>query len=490
MKRLIVLLLLFSSLFLIAANGGEEKKEASTTGVTNLRIYAQGLAPREQLESERVTPPQYLWALRDEYQALHPDVTIEFIPEIATGYEEWFMTQMTGGTAPDTVWIQRSYVNRDYKKGWLSDLTDELAKPNPYAPSYDNWYDVFQPQVIESGRAPDDRIYMITGDIVGTGIFYNKDLFKKAGIKSEPTTWKEFLEAQKKLKAIRVIPFSTSMDMSGPGRMYGSWFFREIQDVMYNAKFEDIKQGKVVRTWKPGEAINTIDMVNAILDGRYAATQPEFKETLRIIKDWSQYWPEGFQSYPDDNILDSWLQGESAMGWFGSWVTKSVNSDPIRDFEWGVLEEIPTITKDTSPFGGAGFPVMGGVGGAFQYAIPEATKDRGTFEQTVDWMMFMTEPRNLVETLNDHGGFAPGVRDTTGAMEQLGVYTKMMEKYGTEVIEPIDSMLTREFLDEFFVLLQLYLIDQQDLDTTCELIQEEMVVAAERLIQENPDWRK
>ncbi|MCQ4657126.1 extracellular solute-binding protein, partial [Enterococcus faecium] len=33
------------------------------------------------------------------------------------------------------------------------------------------------------------------------GVYYNKDLFEKAGVKEFPETWTEFLDAIKKLKA-------------------------------------------------------------------------------------------------------------------------------------------------------------------------------------------------------------------------------------------------------------------------------------------------
>ena len=40
------------------------------------------------------------------------------------------------------------------------------------------------------------------------GLFYRKDLFAKVGIKGEPATWAEFLDACKKLKAAGIAPIS------------------------------------------------------------------------------------------------------------------------------------------------------------------------------------------------------------------------------------------------------------------------------------------
>lgn len=486
MKRialLLCMLLIVSSLVFSGAQG-----EASGEKTT-VRMYAQGLTPRERLESDRVDPPQAMWEVQKEYEQLNPNVQLEFLENLPSGYMEWFTTQMTGGTAPEIVWYQRGFIQRDYQKGWIASLSNELDNTaNPYTPGNKKWYDAFQEPVIESGRAPNDEIYMITGDIVGTGIFYNKDIFAEVGI-DVPETWKDFMQVQAKVKAAGYIPFTISMALGGGIELWGSWTTRELQDVFYNDKMEYLKGGEVERTWKPGQNLPTKDMVDAIKDGRYSAKDEEFKEIFRFMKEWSQYWPEGYWALPSADVFPQWIQGKAAMGWFGSWMNKPINFDPLREFEWGVFEKLPTITKESSQFGGALFPAMAGVGGVFQYAIAEqTTTDNGNFAETVDWMKYITNPETLITLLNDHGGFAPGTKVTTGADPTLSIYTDQMVKYGTERIEPFDSMLTREFYDNFWKLIQEYLADQIDIEELTDEIQEEMVRGADQLLAENPDW--
>ena len=153
-------------------------------------------------------------------------------------------------------------------------------------------------------------------------------------------------------------------------------------------------------------------------------------------------------------------------------MNKAVLNDPLIEFEYGVLPKIPTITEETSEFGGIDFPAMGGVGGVFQYAIAAESEKRGVLNETIDWMRFITAPKNLIGLLNDHGGFAPGVVDTTG----------------TERMEPFDSMLTREFVDIMWNQLQQFLAGQIDIEAMANKMQEEMVKAAEGLAAEHPDW--
>lgn len=151
-KRVVILFMLISFILVSSSSFSAEKKV--------VKMYAQALTPRERLEADRWDPPQYMWKLEESYEKLHPDVDIQFLPEIPTGYEEWLVTQMTGGTSPEIVWYQRGYIARDYRKGWFVNLTPYLNQPNPYVKGNKKWIDIFQPPVIASGAAPDGNIYI------------------------------------------------------------------------------------------------------------------------------------------------------------------------------------------------------------------------------------------------------------------------------------------------------------------------------------------
>ena len=222
--------------------------------------------------------------------------------------------------------------------------------------------------------------------------------------------------------------------------------------------------------------------------GLYSAEDPEWKEMLKILKDWTAYFPEGFWATPPDDVYRLWSEGKAATAWLGSWMNKPVRNDPLVTFEWGILPKIPTITEESSPFGGIDFPAMAGVGGVFQYALASEAEARGTLDSTIDWMRFICAPKNLITLLNDHGGFAPGTVDTTGADPSLSVYTDMLVNAGAERIEPFDSMLTREFVDTMWTDLQQFLAGQTTLDEMAAKTAAEMKAAAEQLLAEHPDW--
>ncbi|MBA7704232.1 hypothetical protein ES703_113034 [subsurface metagenome] len=116
-----------------------------------IRCFVQAYTPRERMEADRWDPPQYYWKLEQEYEKLHPDIDIQFLKPIVGEYEAWFVTQMTGETAPETLWRHIGAAKADYVKGWYLDFTPYLEKPNPYVEGNDHWKDIFIPAVSETG---------------------------------------------------------------------------------------------------------------------------------------------------------------------------------------------------------------------------------------------------------------------------------------------------------------------------------------------------
>ena len=450
--------------------------------------YAQGLTPRERLETDRWDPAMALWEIEDAYKEMHPDVDLEFVESVSTGYDEWMVTQLTAGTAPEILWYQRGWIARDYEKGWFNNLDPYLNQPSPYADGYDSWKDTFQGPVIASGTAPDGHIYLLTGDLVGTGFFYNKSRFDEVGV-SVPDIWSDYDGVQNALRDAGTIPFSVSYHLEGGTPLYGSWTTRVFQDVLYDHKMTQISGGpEVERTWKPGENLQPPAMVRAIRDGNYAATDPEWQEMLRLMKDWSAHYPDGFWALPTSDVFRLWSEGDAAVAWLGSWMNKPVRNDPLIDFEWGIFPKMPTVTQESSQYGGLGFPAMAGVGGVFQYITTTVAEERGVLDDTVDWLRFLSSPPMLIKVLNDHGGFAPGVKDTTGADPSLSVYTDMLVNFGAERIEPFDSMLTREFVDAMWRNLQQFMAGELTVDEMSSTMQREMELASQQLLNEHPDW--
>jgi hypothetical protein len=69
--------------------------------------------------------------IADSFMAMYPNVTLEYCYTKVVDSYEWWVTQLAGGTAPAIGFL----VNEFY---WRSDITEDLEKPNPFAPQYAN----------------------------------------------------------------------------------------------------------------------------------------------------------------------------------------------------------------------------------------------------------------------------------------------------------------------------------------------------------------
>ena len=293
-----------------------------------IRMYAGPYTPRARTQSDRWDPPSYFNTLAEEYKHLHPNVTIEFLPEIKPDdrFDTWLLTQYQAGRGPDVGNQLFSDVNRHYLKGWYVNLKPYLELPNPYVPGNKRWADIFQPGVIATGTAPDGEMYVLPTGVVGTAIYYNKEIFARAGV-DVPATWTEFMEVQRKIQAIGRIPFAFHM----AGAKYATnWSLRVIQDMILDSKLSEIKgsDAPVERTMIEGEGVSQKELVAAILKGTYSAKDPQWQEQLRLLKEWSAYWGPGYLSLDPDGAYRLFVTGQAAMLYDNSSKIKVLESDP------------------------------------------------------------------------------------------------------------------------------------------------------------------
>lgn len=89
------------------------------------------------------------------------------------------------------------------------EMSGLFAKPNPILGGK-TYNDVANPALIKSISqfAPDGKLHGVPYSPSLVAIYYNKDLFKKAGITNEPKTWTELMDVCQKLKDAGITPFS------------------------------------------------------------------------------------------------------------------------------------------------------------------------------------------------------------------------------------------------------------------------------------------
>jgi raffinose/stachyose/melibiose transport system substrate-binding protein len=148
-------------------------------------------------------PGKTMWQkYANDYVALHPNVTINITVLENQSFKDKLTTVMQSGNPPD---IFQSWGGGTMKAfteaGMTKDITPDLDADGGA------WRNSFAPGAL-AVYSKDGRNYGVPWDMGMVGVWYNKDLFAKAGITGVPTTWTAFMEDIAKLKAAGIIPIS------------------------------------------------------------------------------------------------------------------------------------------------------------------------------------------------------------------------------------------------------------------------------------------
>ena len=219
-----------------------------------------------------------------------------------------------------------SYINA----GYIADLTDAMN---------DGWKDVFFEKSLVQNSFPEGNewnvkpgIYGVPLDVSTLMIYYNKDLFKQAGLDPEnpPTTWADFIEAGKKLRAAGIQPF-----VSGFGE---SWLIGSFASSYQWSLFG--KQG----------IIDTIEGKIPYTDNRWLKIFKLFEE----MKD-NKMFASGIVTMVNKDAERTFAIGKAAMALNGSWgvnVYKSMN--PNLNYDIMYPPSLPDAKYPLLVFGGDG----------------------------------------------------------------------------------------------------------------------------------------
>jgi len=130
--------------------------------------------------------------LLDQFHQLHPNIKVDPATVPAEGATDLLTTQIAGGTAPDTVYMDQGAVTDFASRNALANLDDYIAKSK--AVVADDYVEAFR-----SAVTFENSLYGLPIDGETTGLFYRTDLFAAAGVDKAPTTWDEFRAAAEKL---------------------------------------------------------------------------------------------------------------------------------------------------------------------------------------------------------------------------------------------------------------------------------------------------
>lgn len=134
-------------------------------------------------------------ALADAYCKENPDISIEIQMTPYRSNEYWTKLEAgaMGGTAPDVFWINNLHVGSYQEGGILADLTDAASELDMKS---------HFPNMLVDMYTIDEKIYAIPKDLGVRAMWYNKELFDKAGIDypTDDWTWADFKKAAADMK--------------------------------------------------------------------------------------------------------------------------------------------------------------------------------------------------------------------------------------------------------------------------------------------------
>ncbi|GAA2638649.1 extracellular solute-binding protein [Streptomyces vastus] len=159
-------------------------------------------------------PAKKLWAQRaKEFEAAHPDVKIKIVTLENEAYKSKMTAQTASGKLPDIFHTWGGGVlKQQIDAGLVEDLTDKVS----------SWTKDFLPASVAPFRL-DDKMYAVPFDVGMVGFWYNKALFKQAGIDTPPTTWSGYLDAVKALKDEGITPIALAGKEKWPGMYYWAY---------------------------------------------------------------------------------------------------------------------------------------------------------------------------------------------------------------------------------------------------------------------------
>lgn len=177
----------FAAILLLLTTGGsmlaQSSPQPSAEKIT-LKVWIAGEPGTVNAQTE----------LLDQYQQLHPNVTIEKTFQGTELTNPSLLPALGSGSGPD-LWAGGT------GPGQPASIIDAGYALNlaPYYFQY-GWDKVIPPTVVDY-TSSDGKLWAVGDSVETTMFFYNKPAFEKAGITSVPTTYDELTAACDKLKA-------------------------------------------------------------------------------------------------------------------------------------------------------------------------------------------------------------------------------------------------------------------------------------------------
>jgi multiple sugar transport system substrate-binding protein len=230
------------------------------SGSKTLTIAYQKFGAFIQLDNQ-------LKKVKTQYEAAHPGTTVKLLPIEASEndyYTKLSLMNRSPKTAPDVMYEDTFLVNTDIQAGFLAPIDD-------YLKTWADWGQ-FTDASKNAAKAQDGKTYGVPMGTDTRALWYNKDLFKQAGLSVpwEPKSWNDILSAATTIK--NKLPGVTPLNVySGKGAGEGATM-QGFEMLLYGTKntlYDDASKKWI--TASPGFN-DSLNFVKTIFDQKLAPT--------------------------------------------------------------------------------------------------------------------------------------------------------------------------------------------------------------------------
>lgn len=235
-----------------------------------------------------------------------PNVTLEVTKLPDDNYYTSLKTKLASGECPDIIQGQPKYAGQNAcytlaEAGYLASLND---------------LDCVQGRKDLESVTYDGDVVMQTAGVAILGTYYNKDLFKEAGITEEPQTWDEFLDDCQKLQDAGIQPIIMG-DKDQYVLQFGLYQLAANEIYPSNPEYDDQLRTEEVSFTDEGTWDKVLEMYKTLYDKKYIdATQS--------------------LGYGQSQAITDFIDGKAAMTFDGSFNASAIMaSGSAGDFERG-----------------------------------------------------------------------------------------------------------------------------------------------------------
>jgi multiple sugar transport system substrate-binding protein len=321
-RRILVLTIVVLAIFNAAVYAGPQAERTTSTANKALTGKVTFYTIAEWTSIEALKP--YFKALVDTFKKLYPGADAEVLSDPFMTWMDKYQVMFAAGNSPDVNLMDVAHVPAVSNAGYLMDLGPRLGNEyfTQFVPGVLAMY-TWQGKHFATPYTMDTRV-----------LYYNKDLFKKAGLNPEapPRTWAEYLAYAKAL----------TRDSNGDGRIdtYGNAYDLPIKEFTLSSLY-CASAGTMVTVDQAGKVKSNVDT-------------PEFRGYLKLMADLRPFSPPDFATLDGQGDDKLFVNGKLGMRINGSWI---LDQNPgLRDQPWFGQSMIPRMSEQ-GPDGsyGAGF---------------------------------------------------------------------------------------------------------------------------------------